>query len=581
MRNFADMLKNKWFWGLAVVLSVLFLPWLGETLFNTKGEPREAIVALSMVQSGNYILPVSMGADIAYKPPMLPWLIVASSWLTGAVDEYASRLPSALACIAMCLTVFGYIAPRRGTMTALVTALVTATSFEVFRAASACRVDMVLTCFVVTAVIALMARREKAGRPAFSVAAVLLMSGAVLTKGPVGALLPCLAAGVAMLLRRDRLWPVAGWLALTAAASLVLPAVWYFAAWRAGGDVFLDLALEENVGRFLGRMSYDSHVNPFYYNFITLIAGMAPYTLLALMATACIRRPRRLRRVATRRWWDGLDWVTLTALVTTVVIFMFYCIPKSKRSVYLLPIYPFVAYFVTLLLRWLVARRSAVVKVYAGIIGILATVPAIVGGLLLLTLDNPSLTAGLKPATAAMVTSLADAFTRPMAPVMTFLALMAGAGTLATLRGQRYAASHIAARTLGATVMLYVALSSAILPAVLNVKSDRAVVADIERIVPAGQPVYMWLSDPMLRYYTINFYTGDRCRLYELPEGSATLRGTATPVPAEGYMLIGDDDLPRFAAAHPGVELTPALTPGRRSCDTRRTFTLQHFITRK
>jgi len=184
---------------------------------------------------------------------------------------------------------------------------------------------------------------------------------------------------------------------------------------------------------------------------------------------------------------------------------------------------------------------------------------------LLLTLDNPSLTAGLKPATAAMVTSLADAFTRPMAPVMTFLALMAGAGTLATLRGQRYAASHIAARTLGATVMLYVALSSAILPAVLNVKSDRAVVADIERIVPAGQPVYMWLSDPMLRYYTINFYTGDRCRLYELPEGSATLRGTATPVPAEGYMLIGRRRpapvcrRPSRRRADPGADSRPSL----------------------
>nr|MDE6415944.1 dolichyl-phosphate-mannose--protein mannosyltransferase [Duncaniella sp.] len=46
-----------------------FLPWLGDTLFNTKGEPREAIVALSMINSGDYILPTSCGGDIPYKPP--------------------------------------------------------------------------------------------------------------------------------------------------------------------------------------------------------------------------------------------------------------------------------------------------------------------------------------------------------------------------------------------------------------------------------------------------------------------------------------------------------------------------------
>ena len=40
------------------VLILMFIPWLGDTLFNTKGEPREAIVAVSMLNSGNYILPL-------------------------------------------------------------------------------------------------------------------------------------------------------------------------------------------------------------------------------------------------------------------------------------------------------------------------------------------------------------------------------------------------------------------------------------------------------------------------------------------------------------------------------------------
>ena len=48
-------------------------PFLGVTIFYTKGEPREAIVALSMLESGNWILPVNYGTDIAYKPPFFYW----------------------------------------------------------------------------------------------------------------------------------------------------------------------------------------------------------------------------------------------------------------------------------------------------------------------------------------------------------------------------------------------------------------------------------------------------------------------------------------------------------------------------
>ncbi|MDE6397033.1 MAG: hypothetical protein K2K84_07165, partial [Muribaculaceae bacterium] len=48
----------------AIIVSILFIPWLGESLFYSKGEPREAIVAVSMIESGDWILPVSYGEDI-------------------------------------------------------------------------------------------------------------------------------------------------------------------------------------------------------------------------------------------------------------------------------------------------------------------------------------------------------------------------------------------------------------------------------------------------------------------------------------------------------------------------------------
>ena len=95
-------MKNKQFILLAIVCVITLLPFLGLTDFHTKGEPREAIVSYSMIETGNWILPVNNGGDIAYKPPFFHWCIAAISSITGKVTEYTSRMPSALALNRSC-----------------------------------------------------------------------------------------------------------------------------------------------------------------------------------------------------------------------------------------------------------------------------------------------------------------------------------------------------------------------------------------------------------------------------------------------------------------------------------------------
>ena len=66
---------------------------------------------------------------------------------------------------------------------------------------------------------------------------------------------------------------------LVGLASCVLPALWYLAAYQQGGDNFISLVMEENLGRFMGKMSYESHENGVHYYFIMLAAGLLPYTI--------------------------------------------------------------------------------------------------------------------------------------------------------------------------------------------------------------------------------------------------------------------------------------------------------------
>ena len=61
---------------LIFIVGLTIFPFLGLQDFNTKGEPREAVVASTMLETGNWILPRNNGGETAYKPPMLHWCLL-------------------------------------------------------------------------------------------------------------------------------------------------------------------------------------------------------------------------------------------------------------------------------------------------------------------------------------------------------------------------------------------------------------------------------------------------------------------------------------------------------------------------
>lgn len=505
-----------------LVMALLFIPWLGLAPFNTKGEPREAIVALSMLKSGNWILPVSLGEDIPYKPPFLAWCIAVFSLIGGEVTEFTSRLPSALAAIGLCIATLSMVRREHpGGACALTTALVLATSIEVWRAASACRVDMVLTFFIVEACYLLYLYVERGCRN-LPWGAIGCMTCAVLTKGPVGIILPSLVAGIFGLLRGRKLTLLMGRLSAAAALSLIVPAMWYVAAYHQGGEPFLNLAMEENFGRFLGKMSYDSHVKPLWYNFATITSGLLPYTIFLLFsAPAAIKA---LRRAGLRERLRALTPWQLYSVVAAVTVFVFYCIPKSKRSVYLLPVYPFAAYFITLLLIKLRDRWEA--RLFARIMATVAIVFPV--ALWSFTALGWRVMRLLPHKAVASATAIADGSVTPIAFVWLALCLLAGAAAWHLSRRRRASRFPMAALLPVAAILL--ALSASLLPPMLTSKSDRQVAAEVARIVPEG-PVYQFISAPMLRFYTANFYLGDRIWLFE------------THMPERGWLIICENDI--------------------------------------
>ena len=520
---------NKALWLIIILAIVMMIPFLGLTDFNTKGEPREAVVAYTMLEHGNWILPINNGGDIPYKPPFFHWCIAFFSLIAGHVNEYTSRLPSAVSLVLMTIGGFVFYAKRKDTHTSLITAILTLTAFEVHRAGMNCRVDMVNSALMVGAMYLLYRWWEK-GKHQLPWLAILCMSGATLTKGPVGIILPCFVMGVFMLTQRENFWGIVWRMALTALLSLIIPFCWYYAAYLQGGDEFLRLVKEENIDRFMGKMAYESHENPAWYNLLTLVMGWAPYTLLLLFSLFILP----WKKFSKTRFLENAKKATplqvFTWLAFLLVLF-FYCIPKSKRSVYLLPCYPFMAYLIAEYIVWMMKEKMGALKVYAGVIASLAVI-LVIATLVIRTGCIPDTIFHGKHAAdnIAMLHAIGDSHSFLFNVCQMFL-LIGAYHIFKALKKKE--TSQILKYTLVMIIAIFITLDSTLQPAVLNTKADKHLAPVIEKKFDTSK-LYSYMSIEMMHFFSLNFYLGDKIQQFD------------KVLPQDGVLMIPEGDMPDF-----------------------------------
>ena len=519
---------NKAFWYVSILAILILIPFLGLTDFNTKGEPREAVVAYTMLEHGNWILPINNGGDIPYKPPFFHWCIAFFSLFIGHVNEFTSRLPSAISLVLMTIGGFTFFAKRKDTKTALIAAILTLTSFEVHRAGVNCRVDMVNTAFMVGAMYLLYRWWEK-GKKQLPWLAILCMSGATLTKGPVGIILPCFVMGVFMLTQRENFWGIVWRMALTAVLSLIIPFCWYYAAYQQGGDAFLHLVKEENIDRFLGKMSYGSHENPAWYNLLTLITGWLPYTLLLLFSLFILpwKQFAKSKLVANMKQATPLQVFTWLAFL---LVLFFYCIPKSKRSVYLLPCYPFMAYLIAEYIVWMMKEKVGALKVYAWVIAVLTIILDVAYLAVRWGAVPDSIFHGKHAAdNVAMLHALAD---YPIASyIFVVMSLYLAYRIIVSLKKKDV--REICGSTLATIIGLFLLLDTSLQPAVLNTKADKAQAPVIAQRFDTNK-LYSYIPIKDLHFFSLNFYLGDKIQQFE------------KVLPQDGVLMIPEECFEEF-----------------------------------
>ena len=110
------------------IWAAVYLPGLGS--LEIKGEEgRRILPAITMLETGNFVVPYVGSEPYFTKPPLVNWLVAASFTLFGVRNEWTARLPSAL-CMLLVALAFVMIARRSlGENGSLVAALAWLTNF--------------------------------------------------------------------------------------------------------------------------------------------------------------------------------------------------------------------------------------------------------------------------------------------------------------------------------------------------------------------------------------------------------------------------------------------------------------------
>ena len=381
-------------WLLVALCAATYLLNLGGTHLWDMDEAYFGRAAQEMAQRGDLIVPYFNGEISSHKPPLMYWIMIASTKLLG-VTEFAARIGSAFFAVLNVLLVYHLGRRLFSTRTGLWSGLVLATNIHFVLIARAAVVDQELMffCTLPIVIFAFSTRLGQRGGEADSSSGPILatdmswgrwalaygsMGIGALAKGPVAVVLPSAVIGLFLLMnhadsktasisadesrwRRIRQWGMklvspltflkTFWqmrpITLLAAVTLVaLP--WYAAVgMRTEGEWLRGFFLVHNVARF--SKSFEGHAGGFIYYIVSISVGTFPWSIFTIQAGQ--QMVSEMKRGAKNRAAFQLlcAWVLVWVVAFTLA--------STKLPHYVFPAYPALAiFFAAFVTRWLEGR---------------------------------------------------------------------------------------------------------------------------------------------------------------------------------------------------------------------------------
>lgn len=305
--------------GLWLIFAVLFV-FLGTRGLNEPDEGRYAELGREMAAGGSWLVPHLNGFEHLQKPPLIYWCTAASMKVFG-YNEWAARMPSALAACGILLLTMAIARRLWGENRARIAAIVLVSTLMFFGLARVLTPDMLMSFFITAAIAALVYER--------CWLFFIMMGLGFLTKGPMALVVP-LGASLGSYLARDRSslrarFPWLRGISLT----LLIGLSWFIVLALLKPSLFDYFWRNELLDRFTS--SKHGRSKPFWFFAPILIGGLLPWTFLipGIIRQAWLRI--RTKQVSPAQGLL-LGWTVLPLIILSL--------SGSKLLTYVLPLMP-------------------------------------------------------------------------------------------------------------------------------------------------------------------------------------------------------------------------------------------------
>jgi hypothetical protein len=290
-------------------------------------ESNYALTAKEMVLSSNWLSPQIYGKAWFDKPVFFYWLMALSFKVFGFSD-FAARLVPALFGATGIALLFWFTDKMINRSTALLAALVLGTSLEYVLLSKLIITDMVLFVFNTAALVFFYTGyRSEDHKRQWYWGMYASLAFAVLTKGPVGLLLPGFVMFLFIGVQPN--WAELNKMAIPAGllifAIITLP--WYSAMYYVHGTEFTNIFF--GVHNYL-RATVSEHPkdNVVYYYWVVFLLMLLPWSPIALKSIVVALKDKSARKVP----------LILFCLIWAAVYFIFYSFMATKYITYIFPI---------------------------------------------------------------------------------------------------------------------------------------------------------------------------------------------------------------------------------------------------
>ncbi len=329
--------------------------------FTPSNELRYLSIADEAIADGHIFAFYNHGIPYADKPPLYFWLVMLCRLLFGQHCGLALSMFSLLPAFGVVGIMDKWVMKGKPVMDRMALAGMTLTCVMFLGTMVVLRMDMLMSLFIVLALRTFYRMYSGEGaRKSDSVMLPVWIFLALFTKGPVGLLMPPLAAAAFLAAKRDRKG-FGKYLGLKTWGIIAgLAAVWLVCVWFEGGpDYINNLLVKQTVGRAVNAFT---HAKPFWFYLVTIIWCLAPYCLLLVGTFVASLLP--VRKTGNGDIPEASDCKTyglraacpdskamqkrsdteilfLCAIIATVAMLSSF---SSKLPIYLVPVLPFCVY---------------------------------------------------------------------------------------------------------------------------------------------------------------------------------------------------------------------------------------------